>query len=124
MQTSYRVWRKHPNRNLLRDDGLAVASECAVKRCVKAIVIIWTGSRESAICVRGRGGHDRQRQHGHVILLREANLGGGCVQGGLEGSIERRERDFEIDDIVGSRLYGNRFEDGILGGGSDCRNKY
>ena len=82
------VGSKHSHRDLLCDDCLAVAPEGVVKWSIEAIVVVWTWCRKGAVRVRGRCSDDSQGKHWHVVLLREAYLGGRSVQGRLEGSVE------------------------------------
>ena len=101
MQMRYSVWRKHPHGYLLRDDGLAVSStEFVVKGSVEAIVVVGCGCWEGAVRVRGGRGDDGEGKHGQVVLLGEAYLGRRGIEGRLEGAIQRRERNFEVDDVV------------------------
>lgn len=119
VNVGYCVWCQHPHWDLLCDDSLTVASKRIVERCIEAVIVVRTGGGEGTIRVRRCGRNDSKSKHGHVVFLREPYLGGGGVYGGLEGSVERGKRHLEVDDIVGRGLYGDRFEDGVLGGVSE-----
>lgn len=128
MQMGYRIRSKHTYRYLLRDDGLAVAStEFVVEGGIEAVfivvavlivvvVLIGRSSREGAIRVRGRGSGDGKSEHGQVVLLGEAYLGRRGIEGRFEGAVQRRERNFEVDDIICSRLHADALKDGVLRG--------
>lgn len=124
VQTGYCVGSKYSHRDLLCDDSLAIASEGIVERCIEAVVIVRASGGEGAVCVRGSGSDDGEGQHGHVVFLRETYLSGRGVQSGFEGSVERGERDLEVNHIVRSRLHGDGLEDGVLGGVLDHRPEY
>ena len=81
-----------------------------------SIVIVGCGCGEGAIRVRGGRGDDGEGKHGQVVLLGEAYLGRRGIEGRFEGAIQRRERNFEVDDIICSRLHADALKDGVLRG--------
>ena len=48
-----------------------------------------------------RGLHfDGEAEHRHVVLFREAEVRRNGILGGLEGAVERRQGNFEVDGVV------------------------
>jgi hypothetical protein len=105
------VGSQYSYRHLLRDDGLSVSAKVVIEHGV--IVTAPAGGKRRVRAV-GRGRGDGEGQQGYVVFLCKADLGRGRVQGRFEGAIERTERHFEVDDIVGGGLDGIRVENGIL----------
>jgi hypothetical protein len=115
------IGAQNADRDVLGDDHLSfsraeVHAGVSVLSPTEAILVCVRSAAECIVRRRAtnRVRHDCDGEERDVVLLRETDRGGGRLYGGFEGSLEGREGDFEVYDIVGGGLDGVGVEDSVL----------
>ena len=124
MQSGDCLGAEDPHGDFLRHDRFALACKGGIEAARAAVevepvakpfvIVAGAPCRQCAVRGAGRGRDDRESEKRHVVLLRQANRGGGGLQGRLECAMERGQRHFEVYDVLGCGLDRITLENGVL----------